>query len=99
MSFIKRHLIKKIIEIVDIKQDYLNYTGMFYFDNKIKYKEDDINRMNKYSIYTNSLYKVYGYHQVSGPQLVDIYLQLKNNEFFVYKKIEGKDHKIRIKNA
>lgn len=99
MSFIKTHLIKNIEKQIEEKQNSINFIGLFYFDESIKddKRNWDINRVNNKNAYP--LEKVYPltFWSLNGKSLMSIYQRLKNNEFYFYKKINGKDHKIRLK--
>lgn len=99
MSFIKRHLIKSIENQINKKQDSVNFIGFFYFDKKVKDKKRDwkINRVNNRNAYPDEKAFPLSFWSLDGKNLVDIYKILKNNEFYFYKKINGKDHKIRLK--
>lgn len=39
----------------------------------------------------------YSFHMLKGAQLKDIFFKLRDNKFFIYKKIEGKNLKVRLK--
>lgn len=99
MSFIKKHLIKKIKDEVNRKQDSINFNGFFYFDNII---EDDlkkwkINRVNRENAFPYERAYFISLNSIGGPALIKMYDNLKNNEFYFYKKVNQKEHKIRLK--
>lgn len=99
MSFIKTHLIKKIQEQIEDKQNSVNFVGFFYFDKFVKSKTWDINRVNKGNAYPYEKVYPLSFWSLEGKSLIDIYQKLKNNNFYFYKKINGKDHKIRLKRS
>jgi len=101
-SFITRHLIKKIEDLVKEKKMILKSDTYLYFNEPIadKYSNSYIRKLDR--INTSGIYNIgYGYvtsyYILRGKSLLLIYDKLKNNEFFSYKKIDGKDHKVRIK--
>lgn len=99
MSFIKRHLIKNIEKQIDDKQNSVNFIGFFYFDEKLKSKKGnwEINRVNNKNAYPYEKVYPLNFWSLDGNTLMKIYHKIKNNEFYFYKKINGKDHKIRLK--
>lgn len=104
MSFIKKHLLEKIKKYVNGKQDSVNFSGFFYFDNpiidiKTGNRKIIINRVNRDSIYEKEEIIPLIKNQLNGSTLVDIFFRVKNDEFFFYKKVNGKDHRVRFKNG
>jgi hypothetical protein len=99
MSIIKNHLVTKIKSEIKRKQDSVNFSGFFYFDNLVSDKKQklEINRVNRESGFAHEKTYHISLHSISGSALVDIYSKLKQNDFYFYKKINGKDHKIRLK--
>lgn len=97
MSFIKSHLVKIIQNQIEEKQNSVNFVGFFYFDKNIKSKTWDINRVNKANAFPYERVYPLTFWSLDGKSLVEIYQRLKNNDFYFYKKINGKDHKIRLK--
>jgi hypothetical protein len=99
MSIIKNHLITKIRSEIQRKQDSVNFSGFFYFDNIVSDKKQkwEINRVNRENVFLCEKVYPISLHMINGPTLVDIYDRLKQNDFYFYKKINGKDHKIRLK--
>jgi len=105
MNFIKKHLLEKIKENINRKQDSINFSGFFYFDNPVIDTKTNtnrkiiINRVNKDSIYEKEEIIPLIKTQLNGSTLVNIFFKIKNDEFFFYKKVNGKDHRIRFKNG
>ena len=101
MNFIKKHLLEKIKSEVNRKQDSINFTGFFYFDSPIieSKKKIKINRVNRYSIYEEEEIIPLVSGGIYGNALVDIFHKVKNDQFFFYKKVDGKHHRIRFKNG
>ena len=105
MSFIKKHLLEIIKKRIDRKQDSINFNGFFYFDNPVIGTKIDnnrkiiINRVNRDSIYEKEEIIPLIKNQLNGSTLVDIFFRVKNDEFFFYKKVNGKDYRIRFKNG
>ena len=97
-DFIRTHLIKIIKEEVKKKQKILNYDeGFFYFDKPIDDGNKIINRLNNYSIYTKDEILPIGWYHIKGTSLLEVYSKLKDEDVYIYKKIDGKSHKIRIR--
>lgn len=104
MNFIKKHVIDKINSEINRKQDSINFNGFFYFDKPIKdtktsKREILINRVNRSSIYEKEEIVPLITNQLNGSILVEILNKIKTDDFFFYKKINGKDHRIRFKNG
>ncbi len=105
MSFIKKHLLEKIKEKVNRKQDSINFSGFFYFDSPVvdtktnNNRQIVINRVNRDFIYEKEEIIPLIKNQLNGSTLVNIFFKIKNDEFFFYKKVNGKDHRIRFKNG
>jgi hypothetical protein len=101
-NFITKHVISKIEEMVREKTTILKTDTDLYFNEVIIDKTDHgfirkIDRINSRGVFNLGYGYPIGYGLLKIPKLLEIYDKLKNNEFFTYKKIEGKDHKIRIK--
>lgn len=105
MSFIKKHLLEIIKKSIDRKQDSINFNGFFYFDNPVigtkinNNRKIIINRVNRDSIYEKEEIIPLIKNQLNGSTLVNIFFKVKSDEFFFYKKVNGKDHRIRFKNG
>ena len=96
-DFIRTHLINKIKQEVKYKSKVLDFNGFFYLVNEINDGNKIINRVNIYSIYSKEELVPLNWYNVKGPTLIEVYSQLKDNNFFIYKNINGKSHKIKIK--
>jgi hypothetical protein len=95
-DFIKTHLITKIKEQVKEKQEILQFDGFLFLDKDI-IDEKKINRLNKWSIYPKEELLPLNWYHIKGSNLLEVYSQLKDNNFYIYKLISGKSHKMRIK--
>lgn len=99
ITFISKHLVKKIQEEVDTKKKILNSTYTFlYFDEAITDKNKKINRVDRYNSYPEEEILPLSWYYLNPITLVKIYKNLKENKFYTYRSIDGKSHKIRIKN-
>lgn len=96
-DFIRTQLISKIRNTVKEKQDILKYDGFIYLDNEIPDGSKNINRVNKYSVYPKEEILPLGWYHIRGVALLEVYSQLKDNNFYIYKTIDGRSHKMRIK--
>jgi hypothetical protein len=100
MNFIKKHLIDKIKKEVNRKQDSVNFNGFFYFDSPISYNIGKnpvlINRINRERFYQQEEILPLAWNIKGGP-LMEIFFKIKNDEFYFYKKVNDKEHKIRFK--
>jgi len=97
MDFIRTHLISKIKSSVKEKQKILKFDGFFFLDNPIEDGKKTINRLNQWSIYPKEELIPLNWYQLQGTSLLDIYSQLKENNVYIYKLLDGKSHKMRIK--
>ncbi len=97
MNFIKTHLIKKIEEQVKVKQSVLKHDHFYYFDKPILDGKRFIDRVNRFNPYQKNEVLPLSYYSLNGMTLISIFKQLKDNNFFIYKNIEGKSYKTRIK--
>jgi hypothetical protein len=100
MNYLKRCIVNKILSEVKIKQDSINFEGTFHFDSNLKVKiagkEYSINRINRERPYAlNNPFPIEW--SMDGGSLVNILFRIKNNEFYFYKKVNGKEHRIRFK--
>lgn len=97
MDFIKTHLITKIKDQVKEKQNILKFDGFLFLDNDIISGDKKINRVNKWNVYPKEELLPLNWYQIKGGQLLEVYSQLKDNNFYIYKMLDGKSHKMRIK--
>jgi hypothetical protein len=102
-NFITRHIVKKIGEMVKEKQSLLKVDGFIYFDEMVQEKvtakfERKIHKINQYSPYLIDSAYPSSWYSLKGSTLLEAFDKVKNNKFYVYKKIDGKDHKARLKN-
>jgi hypothetical protein len=96
-NFIRTHLISKIKSEVKEKEKILNFDGFFYLDNDVDDGKKKINRLNKHSIYPKEELLPLSWYALKGTTLLEVYSQLKDNNFYIYKFLDGKSHKMRIK--
>ena len=97
MNFLSVHLVHKIEETVKKKQSVLKHEGFYYFDEPIKDGKKVINRINRWCPYIKEQVLPASWYSLSGKTLAQIFKKLKNNEFYIYKEIDGKDCKVRLK--
>jgi hypothetical protein len=97
MDFIRTHLIAKIKDQVKEKQSILDFDGFLFLDSDILDGAQKINRVNKYNLYPKEELLPMNWYNVKGASLLEVYSQLKDNKFYVYKLLNGKSHKMRIK--
>lgn len=98
VSFIERHLITSITEKVKEKQKILKFNGFLYFDESIPDGKKEINRVNEFNPYPKEEVLPLSWYFIRPLSLAKIYMKLKSNQFYIYKEIDGKSHKMRIKN-
>lgn len=96
-DFIKTHLITKIKDQVKEKQNILKYDGFLFLDKDILCDVKIINRVNKWNVYPKEELLPLNWYQIKGGSLLEVYSQLKDNNFYIYKILDGKSHKMRIK--
>lgn len=97
-TFIERHLIDKINDQLKQKQAILKHDHFYYFDEPVRNKKKLIDRLNRYNPYFKEEILPSSWYSLDGSTLREIYFKLKNNEFYIYKKMkDGKSYKTRIK--
>lgn len=99
MNFITRHVINKIGDLITEKQKYLGHNSFLYLDNPTKSKMKYINRVNKFNYYYQNEILPQSFYFLEAKELLEIFSNLKSNNFFIYKTIKGKDYKTRIKKS
>jgi len=97
MNFITSHLIEKINEQIKQKQATLKHDHFYYFDEPIKDKKKVIDRVNRWNPFVKNEILPSTWYAMDGKALHELYFKLKNNEFYIYKNLDGKSHKMRIK--
>ena len=96
-DFIRTHLITKIKDQVKEKQKILKHDGFLFLDKPVDDGKKFINRVNNYVPYAKEEVVPLNWYTVKGTSMLEIYSQLKDNSFYIYKLYEGKSHKMRIK--
>lgn len=97
ITFISRHLVNNIESQIKEKMKILNHSNFLYFDESIKDSKKIINRVNLFSPFGKEEIVATSWYLLDPKTLVEIYNKLKNNKFYIYKTIDGKSHKVRIK--
>ena len=97
INFLDRHLIIKIEMQLKLKKYDLNHSGFFFFDKSIIDNDGKIIDKIKGNPYLRGGNDPIGWTQISGSTLMAISQRLKDNEFFVYKNLEGRNYKTRLK--
>jgi hypothetical protein len=98
ISFIEKHLITAITNQVKEKYKILKFSGFLYFDETIPDGKKEINRVNESNPFPKEEVLPLSWYFIRPATLAKIYLKLKFNQFYIYKEIDGKSHKMRIKN-
>ncbi len=96
-NFITLHMVGKIFDTVRVKQRALGHDGFLYFNEVIGAGKIRINRINSYFPYEKEQIVPTSLNSLRGDALMEIYDKLNSNEFYVYKKIDGRDCKMRLK--
>ena len=100
MTFIERHLIEKINKVLIEKQSILKHSNFYYFDEPIRDKKKVIDRVSRFNPYHKEEILPASWYSLNGSPLREIFMKLKNNDFYVYKGFEdGKSYKTRIKKS
>ena len=97
MNFITTRVIAKIKEEIKDKQKILKHDGFFFFDKPINDGKKVIDRTTVVTPYPKEEIIPISWYNVKGTSLLEMYSQLKDNSFYIYKIYEGKSHKMRIK--
>lgn len=99
-SFITRHIIDSIEELIYDKKAILNQKqGFCYLDEPIKTRINrniTINRVDKYAYAEGETLPI-SWYILNGGDLLKIYRALKDNKFFVNREIDGVIYKSRLK--
>jgi hypothetical protein len=98
-NFITRHIISKIESEIKNKQAILKHESFYYFDTSINSGKKNINRFNRWNPYMKEEILPYSWYSLDGKVLIEILDKIKNNKFYIYKKVNGKDCKTRIRNV
>jgi hypothetical protein len=102
-DFLRKHLISKIKEEIRSKQKILKFEGFLFFDKEIidtgrsGLLSNKINRVNSSELFRKEEVLPLSWYGVNGTTLLEVYSELKDNNFYIYKLYEGKSHKMRIK--
>ena len=96
LNFITKHLVSKIQDEVKIKEKILKHDGFLMLDEPVQ-DQKLINRLNRYSPYPKEELIPVSWYLLKGKTILEIYSKVKRNEFFIYKLLDGKNHKMRIK--
>lgn len=96
-DFIRTHLITKIKDQVKEKQKILKFDGFLFLDKDIPDGEKKLNRLNQWNVYPKEELLPLSWYNIKGGSLLEVYSQLKDNSFYIYKILDGKSHKMRIK--
>lgn len=97
-NFITRHIISKIESEIKKKQAILKHESFYYFDTPINNGKKSINRFNRWNPYMKEEILPSSWYSLDGKVLIEILDKIKNNKFYIYKNINGKDCKTRIRN-
>lgn len=96
-NFITTQVIKLIEGEIEGKRKITKESKFYYFNTPIVDDNRLINRVSQFNPFEKEEIVPVGWYGLSGCTLIEIYDRLKNNEFFFYKKIEGKSYKARLK--
>lgn len=97
MNFIRGHLIIQIKESIKALKASMRFTNFVCFETPVKNGEYFIDRINEHYPFYVENYACAEWKDIKGEALVEIHSLLKQNKFYVYKKIDGKNYKIRKK--
>ena len=96
-DFIRVNLITKIKDQVKIQHEILDFEGFLFLEREITHGKKIINRLNRWSLYSKEELMPLNWMQIPGGSLLEIYSQLKGNNFYIYKLSGGKSYKIKPK--
>lgn len=98
MNFIDHHLISKIIELYKFKLKVLeNESNFLYFDFPIKTNIYKIDRIGKGCVYFENQVLPLDWNSISGKTLLLIFNEIKNNNVYIYREIDGRFFKTRLR--
>jgi hypothetical protein len=96
-TFIRQHLIEKVYDQIKEKQSILKHDHFFYFDKPIKNGKTLLDRVNRWNPFMKDDILPRTFYGIDGVSLIEVFKKLKSNDFYIYKNISGKSHKVRIK--
>jgi hypothetical protein len=95
---LKNKVINKIKKSLSEKSKILQRTdGFIYLDSNLKSGKNKINRLTEINTFEDGHYLPTRYDELKGYALLELYGRIENNEFFIYRRIDGRDFKVRIK--
>lgn len=98
MNFIDHHLISKIIELYKFKLKILEQeNGFLYFDFPIKTNIYKIDRIGNGFVYFENQILPLDWNSITGKTLLSILKQIKENNVYIYREIDGKIFKTRLR--
>ena len=97
MNFIRGHLIIQIKESIKALKASMRFTNFVCFETPVKNGDYFIDRINEHYPFYIEDHVCAEWKDIKGEALVEIYSRLKQNCFYIHKKIDGKSYKIRKK--
>lgn len=98
MNFIDHHLISKAIELYKFKLKVLEKEdGFLYFDFPIQTNIYKIDRIGNGFVYFENQILPLDWNSISGKTLLSILNELKLNNVFIYREIDGRFFKTRLR--
>jgi hypothetical protein len=95
MNFIKAYLVGRIKTIYK-KNESLGDSRFLYFNKPIELIDGrKVNRINAWYPFCEEELVHSGWHELSGNILKEIYICMRDGNFYGYKTIEGKKYKLR----
>jgi hypothetical protein len=95
---IREHLIERIEEETRFKMKSLGYDGLLFLEDFINDSGYFISRFDYKFVYSDDKYYPLIFDNLDNSTLLELYKRIKYNYFYYYRMVDGKTHKIRIKN-
>lgn len=93
MEQLRFHLISSILKKYRKVCNKFSFTGFLYFDEKI----GNLDRLGKGFLYNHDEILPIDWRKVSSPNLLRVYLSLKEKRFYFNKEVDGRFYKTRLK--
>ena len=97
MNFIKKQLISKLEKEVKKRQFSYTHDGFFFFNEPIVFAGIKIDRINEWAVYEHDRILPKKFSIVTGVILLHALKKILNEEYYLYKYINGKNYKIKTK--
>jgi hypothetical protein len=97
MNYIKNKVTKKLISEIKKRQTSFTHNGFFFFNEPIIVDDLILDRVSDWAIYEYDKILPKKFSIVSGKILFFALKKILNDEFYIFKTINGKSYRIKTK--